>query len=161
MSQMSGVTVFHIRPGFRCSRTVSTAEKLSANLHAMANDFAPTMFTDWCHQLDSALKAIEDVPHTCLYDFEALVIVISTDFTLCHSSPSRGRCISISRESKRPEIGCPRRWPKMLLVSSSVFAGSAKPPSVTFQHRIQSGETNGNRQVAARKERKAQANRHS
>jgi hypothetical protein len=66
---------------------MSTAEKPTADFHAMADNTALAVLADRRDRLNGALEAIESVSCTGGNQLEGLVIFIATDFAFCHLTP--------------------------------------------------------------------------
>src|SRR5215472_18344203 len=62
------------------------AEEAAADFHSMANDPASAVLANRGHGLNGALETVECVPRAGSNHFKTLVVVISTDFTNCHSA---------------------------------------------------------------------------
>jgi hypothetical protein len=63
---------------------VRATEKLPVSFGAVADNFAPAMITNRRKFMDRAFKTIESMMITRCYHFERQVILVATDFTLCH-----------------------------------------------------------------------------
>jgi hypothetical protein len=70
---------------------VGTTEELARNFHSMSNHFALAMFADRRNRLNRALEAVEYVAISSRDKLETFVVVISTDFALCHVASPIGR----------------------------------------------------------------------
>jgi len=74
---------------------VGATEEPASNFHSMSNNFALAMFADWRDRLNRALEAVEYMAISSRYDLETFVVVISTNFALCHFAPPQpGRCLA-------------------------------------------------------------------
>jgi len=74
---------------------IGTAEEKPVRLNSMPDDLASAVIADRRQSMDSAFEAIKNVRFARRSHFEAFVILISTDFTLCHgSSPFLIRLVS-------------------------------------------------------------------
>jgi hypothetical protein len=69
------------------ARAVGTTEEPASNFHSMSNNFALAMFADWRDRLNRALEAVEYMAISSRYELETFVVVISTNFALCHFAP--------------------------------------------------------------------------
>jgi hypothetical protein len=66
---------------------VGTAEELAGVLYAMSNYSAMAVFADGRYGLNGTLKAVEGVAGTCRDELKTLVVIVTTDFAFCHSTP--------------------------------------------------------------------------
>jgi hypothetical protein len=78
--------IFDISRGCR-SRTVCTAEEVAADFNAVADHPAFAMFANGCDGLDRTFEAVEGMPRARGNQFETLIVVIATNFALCHKKP--------------------------------------------------------------------------
>jgi hypothetical protein len=62
------------------------AEEAAAHFHSMANDPAPAVLADRSYGLNGALETVECVPRAGGDHLKTFVVVISTNFTNCHSA---------------------------------------------------------------------------
>src|SRR5712692_1520177 len=67
---------------------VGAAEERAGGLHAVADDLAPAVRTDWGQSVDRALEAVERVSVTRHADLECLVVVVAADVTARHGHAS-------------------------------------------------------------------------
>lgn len=70
---------------------VGTTEELARNFHSMSNHLALAMLTDRRHRLNCTLEAVEDVAIARRDKLETFVVIISTDFALCHVASPIGQ----------------------------------------------------------------------
>ncbi|HJS18704.1 MAG TPA: hypothetical protein VJ785_08140, partial [Anaerolineales bacterium] len=56
------------------------------DLHAVPDDHASAVSTFGSQCMDRALETVEHVGFAPQYHFKRLIILVSTDFTLCHRS---------------------------------------------------------------------------
>src|ERR1043166_2931189 len=73
--------VVHRRHSF-LMRAVSATEKITSGFDTVSNDLAAAMFTFWGKGMDRALEAIEVVGNAIIDEFQRLVVLVSTNFTL-------------------------------------------------------------------------------
>jgi len=64
--------------------TVRAAKEPSAHLYSVTDDLAMAVFTKWGNCLDRAFKAVERMSRPRNYDFETLVVFVTTHFAFCH-----------------------------------------------------------------------------
>jgi hypothetical protein len=62
------------------------AEEAAADLHAMANDPRSAVLANRGNGLNGALETVECVSRAGSNQLKTLVVVISTNFTNCHSA---------------------------------------------------------------------------
>jgi len=70
---------------------VCTAEEVTADFNSVADHPAFAMFANGCDGLDRTFEAVEGMPRARGNQLETLVIVISTNFALCHKKPQHHR----------------------------------------------------------------------
>jgi hypothetical protein len=71
--------------GRRCRAcTVGTAEESPTDFDTMAYHSALAVLANRGHGLDRTLEAVEDVTSACGYQFETLVVFVTTHFTSSH-----------------------------------------------------------------------------
>jgi hypothetical protein len=68
-------------------RTVGAAVAAPASFHAVADYFTATVLAFRCQGMNGALKAVEVVRDSIDEDFDGLVVLVSTDFTVFHNIP--------------------------------------------------------------------------
>jgi hypothetical protein len=69
--------------------TVGTAIKRAICLHTVPDNAAATMVTPWSQRMNSALKAVKGMDSARHTDGKGFIIIVPTNFTLCHFfSPS-------------------------------------------------------------------------
>ena len=66
---------------------MSTAEKLAANLDAMADHSALAMLANRRNRLNGTLEAVKCVPRSRGDQLESLIVVITADFAFRHFAP--------------------------------------------------------------------------
>jgi hypothetical protein len=64
--------------------TISTTIDFVLNLHIMTNDATAAVLTSWSKCRDGTFKAVKDMLLATHHHFKALIVLISTDFTLSH-----------------------------------------------------------------------------
>ena len=72
---------------------MGAAIEIAARFHSVAYNFAAAMITFRGHGMNGAFKAVKIMGDTIGDDFEGLIVIISTNFTLIHKtgpeSPSK------------------------------------------------------------------------
>jgi hypothetical protein len=63
---------------------MSATEESSGDFDSMTYDSAAAVLTRWSHCLNCTLETVEYVPGASSGQLEALVVFISTNFTLSH-----------------------------------------------------------------------------
>ena len=66
---------------------MSTAEKLAANLDAMANHSALAMLANRRNRLNSTLEAVKCMPRSGGDQLESLVVFVAANFASGHLAP--------------------------------------------------------------------------
>lgn len=66
---------------------MSTAEKLAANLDAMADHFTLAMLANRRNRLNGTLEAVKCVPRSRGDQLESLIVFITADFAFRHAAP--------------------------------------------------------------------------
>jgi hypothetical protein len=93
---------------------MGTAVKGSLRFDAVADDLAVAVLADRREQVDRALEAVECMGSTRGNDLKRHMIVIATDFALCHvASSDRGGAVPP-----------PEQWPHRAWISSGGVTGS-------------------------------------
>jgi hypothetical protein len=91
---------FGIRAGAACA-----TEEVAAHLDAVADHLAAAVLANRSNGMNRALEAVEDVPGAGRHDFEALVVIVTTDLTSRHFSPLSGN--RAGPQERRQRIAIP------------------------------------------------------
>jgi hypothetical protein len=62
------------------------AEKLASDLYPVPDHFTLAMLADGRHRLNRALEAVENMLRTCGFDYKGLIVLIATNFAVCHKN---------------------------------------------------------------------------
>src|SRR5258705_12401691 len=76
---------------------MSAAINISARLHAVANDFAPTVLALRCQRVDGTFETIEIMRDPIHDDLDRSIIFVSANFTWIHNPSSSYWCLTATR----------------------------------------------------------------